>query len=173
MSRLVSLVTSVGSGFAVSDETWSPLIEDDQLQEAELVDFVVDVATSTVGLLFELGTALQLREGSTGLLVVRQATVMKWQKRELTPPRHAWYVMSSLPQESEDMFQMRLLTFPDSEIVVSGAQADFYELDLYGGDPLVDDSGRTDAADQGWSSPKWPQQYELRNYWTRAGTRPA
>lgn len=54
--------------FAAQPEMDS-LTEDDALQDAYLLDVRIDALRCTVGLLFELRAALQLREASTGVLI--------------------------------------------------------------------------------------------------------
>jgi hypothetical protein len=61
-----------------SQPEMDPLTEDDALQEAQLLDVRFDALRSTVGLLFDLRMALQLREPNTGVLVVSGVRELSW-----------------------------------------------------------------------------------------------
>lgn len=83
--------------FAAQPEM-DPLTENDALQEAQLLDVRVDALRSTVGLLFELRVALQLREANTGALVAHGVRKISWSSSPRPTPRTAWNVMSPTPR---------------------------------------------------------------------------
>ena len=94
--------------FAAQPEM-DPLTEDDALQEAQLLDVRFDALRSTVGLLFELRLALQLREGNTGVLVARGVRELSWSTGGESPaPRFAWTVAGSKIGTTNKLFDLRI-----------------------------------------------------------------
>lgn len=86
-----------------------PLTEDDALQEAQLLDVRFDALHSTVGLLFELRMALQLREPNTGVLVARGVHELSWSTGGRSPaPLFAWVVAGSTVGAANRLFELRL-----------------------------------------------------------------
>lgn len=86
-----------------------PLTEGGALQEAQLLDVRFDALRSTAGLLFELRTALQLREANTGVLVARGVRELAWSLGGYSPrPRQAWAVLSSVVGTENRLFKTRL-----------------------------------------------------------------
>jgi hypothetical protein len=86
-----------------------------------LLDVRVAVATSTVGVLFEMRTALQLREGNAAMLVGHQVRTVDW-SAEPVPGMTAWTVVGSQPT---------LGSRPTSETPMSALSAPGLTLDFY------------------------------------------
>ncbi|WP_236787662.1 hypothetical protein [Amycolatopsis sp. GM8] len=89
-----------------------PLTEDDALQEAQLLDVRFDALRSTVGLLFELRLALQLREGNTGVLVAQGVRELSWTASPRSTARTAWTVGGSTPRNEDRLFGLELGMWP-------------------------------------------------------------
>jgi len=160
-----SLVTRGLHEPSVSDEAWNPLRENDQLQEAILIDVLFDLTTSTVGILFDIGNALQVRDGAVGLLVVRGTDGLNWDAERRENTYLVWTVLSSRPDVEEGAFKIRLGTFPDAELVVAGRSAEYYEFDVSGGEPVDDPARETVGQHPTWVRPTWTQNYTMHNFW--------
>lgn len=171
MNSVRSLLARGLQGPSVSDDTWNPLREEDQLKEAVLIDVLFDITALTVGVLFDLGNALQLRDGAVGLLVVRGAYDLKWEAERLSDTFFVWTVLSSTPVIADGSFRMRMGSYPDAELTVAGRSAEFYEFDVSGGEAFDDPTRNVVGQHPEWVRPTWSQNYEMRNYWVRsAGT---
>lgn len=107
-----------------------PLTEDDALQEAQLLDVRFDALRSTVGLLFELRVALQLRGANTGVLVARGVRKVSWSASPRSTARTAWNVVSSTPRCSDRLFELSLLCWPDGHLELSAESAAFFVGDV-------------------------------------------
>jgi hypothetical protein len=83
--------------FAAQPEM-DPLTEDDALQDAQPLDVRIDALNSTVGVLFELRVALQLREANTGVLVAHGVQNICWSASPRSAARTAWNVIASTPR---------------------------------------------------------------------------
>jgi hypothetical protein len=140
-----------------------PLTEDDALQEAQLLDVRFDALRSTVGLLFELRTALQLREANTGVLVARQVRELSWVAERLhygdePPPmnRMAWTVGGSIPRNEDRLFGLTLGMWPGAQLELRAESAAFFAGDVPGLDRIPDytedDEATVRAQLAGWGS---------------------
>lgn len=119
-----------------------PLVEADALQEAQLLDLRVHALSSTVGLLFELRTALQLREGNAAVLAVHGVREFTW-LAELRPSGFtAWNIVGSQPESDGQTFSLALDCMPHSQLRLVAANAAFYVIDVPGlGEQPPDYSG--------------------------------
>ncbi len=97
------------------------LTEEGALQEAALVDVRFDVVESTLGLLFDLRLALQLRMGNAGILIGREASAcMAWWPAPLARDR------GLDPTTRLGHLSLRLGFAPDAELLLETASAEFY-----------------------------------------------
>ena len=126
--------------FAAQPEM-DPLTEDDALQEAQLLDVRFDALHATVGLLFELRTALQLREANTGVLVARGVRELSWTAKPRSTKRTAWAVMSSTPDVSDRLFGLKVGMSPDARLWLKAESAAFFTGDVLSLDRIPDYSG--------------------------------
>lgn len=134
----------VRRAFAAKPEM-DPLTEDIALMESELLDVRFEAVTSTVGLLFDLRGALQLRLANTGVLIVHEVARLEWyedlhaieketikEALSMGPGRHrAWIVIASEPRPT-DLFNLKLQFVPGAELNVSGESAEFLMGDVPG-----------------------------------------
>lgn len=136
------------------DERWrayasqpemDPLTEVDALQEAQLLDVRFDALRSTVGLLFELRMALQLREANTGVLIARGVRDLSWTAGARSTDRTAWVVLGSAPEARDRLFGLSLLTRPKGELTLLAESAAFFVGDAAGLD-IIPDYGTDDEA---------------------------
>lgn len=104
----------------------NPLSEEDALQEAQILEILFDTARSTVGVLFDLRTALQLRDGNTGVLVARNVTSLVWSAKSRRTNRTAWNVTQSLPGRDGLHFTLEVRMFPDASLTIVAQQACFF-----------------------------------------------
>jgi hypothetical protein len=141
--------------FAAQPEM-DPLTEEGALQEAQLVDIRFDALRSTVGLLFELRLALQLREANTGVLVARGVRELSWTAGPRSTGRTAWVVGGSIPHNEDRLFGLKLGMWPDAQLALRAESAAFFAGDVPGLDPIpnyVDDDEATIRAHlAGWRS---------------------
>ena len=136
-----------------------PLSEDDALQEAQLLDVWIDASRSTVGLLFELRVALQLREANTGVLIARGVRELSWAAAPRSTKRTAWNVVGSQPV-NHDGFALSLTTWPESRLSLRSESAAFFVCNVPGldriPDYLSDEESVIRANIASWHSPFLP-----------------
>lgn len=141
-----------------SQPEMDPLTEDDALQEAQLLDVRFDALRSTVGLLFELRTALQLREGNTGVLVAGGVRELSWSAGQRSTSRTAWTVGGSVTSNADRLFGLDLGMWPapGAQLRVVAESAAFFVGDVPGldriPDYLDDDEATIRAQLAGWHS---------------------
>lgn len=157
--------------FLVPDRRWrdcasqpemDPLTEDDALQEAQLLDVRVDTLRSTAALLFELRTALQLREANTGVLIARGVRTLVWSAGPRDTERTAWIVGGSTITSTDRLFglELGLWPAPGSQLIIAAESAAFFAGDVPGLDRIPDyldddeETIRTQLAS--WQSPFEP-----------------
>jgi hypothetical protein len=133
-----------------------PLTEDDALQEAQLLDVRIDALRTTVGLLFELRVATQLREANTGVLVAHGLRKISWSVSPRPTARTAWNVIASTPRCADRLFGLSLGFWPEGRLELSAERAAFFVGDVasigaappdYGGDESTIQAGLA-----GWRS---------------------
>jgi hypothetical protein len=141
-----------------SQPEMDPLTEDDALQEAQLLDVRFDALRSTVGLLFELRTALQLREANTGVFVARGVRELSWSTGGRSPAaRFAWVVAGSAIGTANRLFELRLAGLrPGAGLGLVAESAAFFAGDVPGLDRIPDytedDEATIRAQLAGWHS---------------------
>lgn len=145
--------------FAAQPEM-DPLTEEDALQEAQLLDVRFDALRSTVGLLFELRLALQLREGNTGVLVARGVRELSWTAGPRSTTKTAWTVGGSIPRNENRLFGIELGVWPNAQLKLTAASASFFAGDVPDLDRIPDYMDDDEAAIRaqlaGWQSPFVP-----------------
>jgi hypothetical protein len=177
MAALIDLMWPESSpATGVSPPHWDPLVHDDGLREAELLDVRIDPGRSTVGLIFGLGGALQLDTSDTGVLVARRVQQAAWSVMGPDPShaggRYARYVMSSAWSSTADGACLSLGMQLDVELSITALDFDFYEVDLAGGAYVVPDYTELDDAAIHAQQPNWNSPYRLRT-WTNRTSRNA
>ena len=70
-----------------------PLREDDSLREAQILRAHFDVARGSLALMFEMRTAIQIRDGEAALLAVNEVDLFEWSTNDRAGPRMAWNVI--------------------------------------------------------------------------------
>lgn len=134
----------------------NPLTDEDALQEAQLLDVRFDAVRSSVGLLFELRNALQIRTANTGVLVAQEVTRLSWSARPRPTVRTAWSIIDSSPKHEDQVFDLRLTMFPSAQLELAARNASFYIGDVQGiGDAPPDYGDKEDVIRvglPGWSS---------------------
>ncbi|WP_369745608.1 hypothetical protein [Paenarthrobacter sp. AMU7] len=136
-----------------------PLTEANALQEAQLLDIRFDALSQTVGLLFELRVALQLRDTNTGVLVAHGVTELSWSGRSITDLT-AWTVDGSHPHLERGLFSLELGMWPapGAQLKLEAESAAFFAIDVPGLSEAPPDYTETDrtkigAEIAGWESP--------------------
>ena len=111
-----------------------PLTEEDALQEAQLLDVRFDALRSTAGILFELRTALQLRDSNTGVLVTWGTRELEWSSGDQSPlPRFAWVITASTVERTHRLLKLRLIgPRPQNELRILAESAAFFAGDVQG-----------------------------------------
>jgi hypothetical protein len=115
-----------------------PLTENGALQEAQLLDVRFDALRGTVGLLFELRLALQLREGNTGVLIARGVRQLSWAAEQRSTLRTAWTVGGSIPRNEDRLFSLELGLWPNAQLALVAESAAFFAGDVPGLDRIPD-----------------------------------
>jgi hypothetical protein len=119
----------------------NPLAEDDALQEAQLLDVRFDALRLTAGLLFELRSALQLREANTGVLILRGVRTLTWTSGPRDTERTAWSVGGSTVTRTDGLFGLEMGLWPApgaAYVTLSSESAAFFAGDVPGLDGIPD-----------------------------------
>lgn len=153
----------------VSSPEWDPLVEDDGLREAELLDFRVDAGRSSVGLILGLKGTLAPFAADTGVVVARQVERLAWTVEGIDLSRlggrYARYVMAStwsLTSEGAGRLDLGLLTAID--LSVTAQEFDFYAVELDGGEYMIPDYTEVDDATIYAQQPTWDSAGRLVNW---------
>jgi hypothetical protein len=145
-----------------SQPEMDPLTEDDALQEAQLLDLRFDALRATVGLLFELRSALQFRDANTGVLVARGVRELSWVGPKRSTDRTAWTVDGSVISNTERAFGLDLGMWPapGAQLHLVAESAAFFTGDVPGLDRIPDyvddDEAKIRANLAGWYSEFMP-----------------
>ena len=110
------------------------LTEQGALQEAALVDVRFDAMDNSVGLLFDLRGAIQVREAPVGILIARGVTRLEWVADRRRPGRVWHAVTGSIPDNRGGRFHLLLGFASDAELRVEADAAEFYVGDMPGMD---------------------------------------
>jgi len=137
-----------------SQPEMDPLTEDGALLEAQLLDIRFDALRSTVGLLFEMRTAWQLREANTGVLVCRGVREIFWEAEPRTTDKTAWVVGESTPNNENRLFGLSLGMFGAFLSLVAESAA-FFCGDVPGLVRRIPDYGREQDAAVRSQLPGW------------------
>lgn len=118
-----------------------PLTEADALQEAQLLGIHFDALSLTVGLLFELRLALQLREANTGVLTASGVRGLSWSGPSRATELTAWSIGSSTPRAEGRVFSLNLSMWPapGAQLTVVAESAAFFAGDVPGLDEVPPD----------------------------------
>jgi hypothetical protein len=120
-----SLLFSDAREYAAQPEM-DPLTEEGALAEAQLLHVNFDALSLTLGLLFELRMALQLRESNTGLLIARGVRSLDWGAPGRATSKTAWNVVSSVPSAEAGLFRLSLGMWPEARLHLVAEAAAFY-----------------------------------------------
>lgn len=132
------------------------LTEEGALQEAALVGVCFDATTASVGLLFDLRGAIQVRDASVAVLIARGVTRLDWVNDHGRPGRIWHAVTGSIPDNADGRFSLLLGFAPDAELRLEAKAAEFYVGDMPGieGAPpdfVEDDEETIRAGMPGWT----------------------
>lgn len=86
--------------------------EDDALREAQVISLSFDAVAGVVAVIFELRTALQLREANTGVLVLHDVRRLSWSGQAPAVDLVAWTVGSSSASPAGDAISLSLVMWP-------------------------------------------------------------
>lgn len=125
-----------------------PLTEQDALQEAQLLDVRLDAVRGQLGILFELRTALQLREPNTGVLVARGVRQFEWNAPPRATVRTAWSVGGSRVDNRGGLFRLDLGLWPGpgAGLALTAESALFMSGDVQGLSEVPPDYTEDDAS---------------------------
>lgn len=153
------LLPSPGLRAYAAQPEMDPLTEDDALQEAQLLDIRCDALRLTVGLLFDLRLALQLREANTGVLVARGVRELSWSAASRSTDLTTWTVGGSVPRNENQLFGLKLGMWPapGAQLSLVAESAAFFAGDVPGLAETPPDYGDDDdttirAGLAGWNS---------------------
>ncbi|MBL1079598.1 hypothetical protein JK358_34860 [Nocardia sp. 2] len=105
---------------------WNPLLVEDLLLEACVLDFRYVPQTSSVGVLLDLRTALQIDEGNTGLLIVENTLKMAI---SIDKPHGAMVstIVGSVPDtDTPATYGIEIACMPAAVITIAGQRALFH-----------------------------------------------
>lgn len=148
-------------GADVARPEMDPFTEADALQEAALMDMRWVGWQSSLGMIFDLAGALQLRLGRTAILIVHGVDHFDLSRQEHLRGR-VWYsVVRSSPELRGTSLRLELGLVPNAALTVGFTSGEFYVGDISGTDPdapppdltVVDD-------DEAWASlPSWESEF--------------
>ncbi|MFJ4409569.1 hypothetical protein [Streptomyces sp. NPDC088910] len=130
MSAVEDLLWVPGRVSGVLGPDMDPLVERDALQEAQVHDLRVHALTSTVGLLFELRTALQFEYGNAAVLILRGVQEANWRALQRGGEKTAWSVVGSEMRSGSGLLELSIMLSPSASIDIRGTSAEFYVLDV-------------------------------------------
>src|SRR4051794_21274053 len=139
-----------------------PLRDSDALQESQLLDVRFDAVSSTIGILLELRTALQMIEGNTAVLVARGVREFAWSAGSRSTDRTAWNVVGS---ESRIVGQLITLEFdfvPNAGTRLVAETAAFYAGDVASLAEQLPDYQMDDDATIQANLASWRSSFSLR-----------
>jgi hypothetical protein len=138
-----------------------PLTEEDALQEAQLLDVRFDALRLTIGLLFELRLALQLREANTGVLIARGVRELSWAGPHRATELTAWTVGGSVPSNENRLFGLKLGMWPapGAQLSLVAENAAFFAGDVPGLDEAPPDYGDENRARIASGLAHWDSQF--------------
>lgn len=131
------------------------LTEQGALQEAALVDVRFDATTASLGLLFDLRGAIQLRDASVALLIARGARRVEWVNEKSRPGRTWHAVTGSIPDNRSGRFTLVLGFASDAELRLEADAAEFYVGDMAGMDSAPPDFVEDDDETIQAGMPNW------------------
>lgn len=109
-----------------------PTLDTDALQEAQLIGLQLDARLGVLALIFDMRVAISLRQGNTGLLVVRGARQIVWEAESRSTTSTAWNVMSSSTVWQQGGLKFDLQLWPDAILSALGDSAQYFALDAKG-----------------------------------------
>ncbi|MFF7155365.1 hypothetical protein [Streptomyces sp. NPDC008139] len=130
MIAVEDLLWAPGRVSGVPGPEMDPLVERDALQEAQVLDLRVHALTSTVGLLFELRTALQFEYGNAAVLILRGVQEANWRALQRSGEKTAWSVVGSEMRSGSGLLELSIMLSPRASIDIRGTSAEFYVLDV-------------------------------------------
>lgn len=141
----------------------NPLTEDDALQEAQLLGVRFDALTLTAGLLFELRTAMQLREANTGVLIAHGVTALSWSGPRRSTGLTAWTIGGSTPRQQHGVLRLDLGMWPapGAQLALSTESATFLAVNVAHLEAAPPDYG---ASDRGGICPNvagWDSEFHV------------
>ncbi len=159
MMRIEDLLSATAL-VSATDPEMNPLVESDALQEGQLLDVRFDAVRLTVGVLFELRVALQLRQANTGVLVAHGVRQLMWSGSARASTRTAWSVGGSDVSSVGSMFELKLGLWPSpgAQLHLVAERAAFFIGDVPGladapPDYVKDDDEMIRAQLASWGSP--------------------
>lgn len=123
--NIEDLMDDNGPGQDLSPPETDPLIEEDALYEAQLLDVRYNALRMTAALLIELRTTLEFPEGDTGVLIARRARQLSWTSETRATERTAWTVVGSSIGRTDGEFHLRLYTMPNALLELHARSATF------------------------------------------------
>ena len=137
-----------------------PLGDADVLQEAQLLGVQTDAVRGVAGLLFEMRTALQIRQGDTAVLILRGVRDVTWS----APPRPteltAWTVDGSTFEREAGLLRVSMSMWPSpgADLTVVATSAEFVVGDVKGLEHAPPDytDGSIDGKIATWNSVMTP-----------------
>jgi len=139
------------------------LWHEDALAEADLLEVRQVLGSATVGLLLDLRQALQIREGSAAVLLVRGVTAIEWQSATTQSGRLAWKIIGSLPLDSEGFSLETSFIWP-ATLSIKGRRAELYVGNIAGLSAAPPDYVHDDDATICADLPSWTRPFELVTY---------
>jgi hypothetical protein len=157
LDELLSVQASHGRG--VSSDV-NPLTEENALQEAQMLDIRFDAVRSSVGVLYDLRTALQLQTANTGVFVATKVRDVTWSSEQRSPAHTAWNVISSVPNRVDGRITLSLMMYPQASLRVIAQSAVFYVVEVPGiGDAPPDYGAEEHLIRNGL--PTWRSEFRL------------
>ncbi|WP_370614484.1 hypothetical protein [Mumia sp. Pv 4-285] len=146
-----------------------PLVDADAMEEAQLLDVRIDALRRTVGLLFELRVAMNLRHSDVAVVIAHGVRDFAFEPHRWYPKLTAWSVGIWTPSASNEYFNLEFGMDPDADCRLVADRACFYGVEVPGLPANPPDYTTYDDDLIRSGLPSWQSQFTLVNATTFEG----
>lgn len=157
MRLLDILMSDIPEAYAGRSET-DALRAVGSMQEAQLLAVRIDQVRSSVWLLFDCRTALEIRTSNTAAIAMSGLRAYSWRGASLGP-RTAWMVARWEPSWDDRGWSLRATLWPSGELTMLADRAAFYVGNVPGGDGPGPDIIRSSDEELNARLTRWSSEF--------------